>query len=67
MNRGPPNIGKQKPKGTKIKGITYYMGNTNKGATSKGITRVITISWQRSGSGTDFFADYARDSMDNSG
>jgi hypothetical protein len=42
MNRGPPNIGKQKPKGTKIKGITYYMGNTNKGATSKGIKRVIT-------------------------
>jgi hypothetical protein len=42
MNRGPQNIGKQKPKGTKIKGITYYMGNTNKGATSKGIKRVIT-------------------------
>jgi hypothetical protein len=42
MNRGPQNKGKQKPKGTKIKGITYYMGNTNKRATSKGIKRVIT-------------------------
>jgi hypothetical protein len=42
MNRGPQNKGKQKPKGTKIKGITYYMGNTNKRATSNGIKRVIT-------------------------
>jgi hypothetical protein len=55
MNRGPPNIGKQKPKGTKIKGITYYMGNTNKGATSKGIKRVITGGWARvRGGGTPF-------------
>jgi hypothetical protein len=42
MNRGPQNKGKQKPKGTKIKGITYFMGNTNKRATSDGIKRVIT-------------------------
>ncbi len=42
MNRGQQNLGQQKPKGTKIKGITYYMGNTNKGATSKGMKRVIT-------------------------
>jgi hypothetical protein len=32
-----------KTKGNKIKAVTYYMGNTNKGATSEGIKRVITI------------------------
>jgi hypothetical protein len=37
MNRGQQNIGQQKQKGTKFKGITYYVGNTNKGETFKGI------------------------------
>jgi hypothetical protein len=35
MNRGPQNVGKQKPKGTKIEGMTKTWGKQTKGKLPK--------------------------------